>query len=164
MKALSLTPPWSEMILYHSKKIENREKWKGCSYRGPILLHAAKGIGTRLGFDNRVIQMRQDMAVDCEALGYVISDRKKGYCYAPSATMLRAGIVGRARIDGVIREERDFAAYASNVSGGEEQRRWWFGGFALVLADVEPLPFVPVRGELGFFNVEYPFHQFGIQP
>lgn len=50
MKALSLTQPWAHMILHHGKRIENRE-WKGCSYRGPILLHASKSVGTRADFD-----------------------------------------------------------------------------------------------------------------
>ena len=33
------------------------------------------------------------------------------------------------------------------------QRRWWFGGFALVLDKVEPLPFVRWKGALGLFEV-----------
>ena len=50
MKALALTPPWHVAILRHGKRIENRE-WRGCSYRGPILLHASKSVGTRADFD-----------------------------------------------------------------------------------------------------------------
>jgi hypothetical protein len=30
---------------------------------------------------------------------------------------------------------------------------WYEGGFALVLAGVEPLPFIPWKGSLGFFDV-----------
>lgn len=31
--------------------------------------------------------------------------------------------------------------------------RWWMGGYALVLADVEPLPFVACKGALGLWTV-----------
>jgi hypothetical protein len=30
--------------------------------------------------------------------------------------------------------------------------RWWMGGYALVLADVEPTPLVPARGMLGLWR------------
>lgn len=33
------------------------------------------------------------------------------------------------------------------------EERWWMGGFALVLDDVRPTPFVPCVGHLGFFAV-----------
>jgi hypothetical protein len=36
---------------------------------------------------------------------------------------------------------------------GIDQRRWYAGVFALVLADVEPLPFIPWKGSLGLFDV-----------
>lgn len=160
MKALSLTPPWPGAILHLGKRIENRAKWKGCSYRGPILLHAAKGIGSRDDFNATVdgifhgifpatLAPEPSLATISSALGVYGT----GGRWHPADSMLRGGICGRARIDGVIRNEADFAAYASNVSGGEGQRRWWFGGFALVLTDVEPLPLVPWPGSLGLFNV-----------
>jgi hypothetical protein len=31
--------------------------------------------------------------------------------------------------------------------------RWWMGGFALVLSDVTPLPFVATRGYQGLWDV-----------
>ncbi len=36
---------------------------------------------------------------------------------------------------------------------GDRCGPWYAGGFALVLADVEPVPFIPWRGSLGFFDV-----------
>lgn len=39
-RALSITRPWSELILRHGKNIENRSWATG--YRGPLLVHAAK--------------------------------------------------------------------------------------------------------------------------
>lgn len=40
MKALSITRPWTELILRHGKTVENRT-W-ATLYRGPLLVHAAK--------------------------------------------------------------------------------------------------------------------------
>lgn len=156
MKALSLTQPWASTILYQGKRIENRQ-WAGCAFRGPILLHAAKGVGTISDFDSVIVKLLTEMDVPRE---YVESELatfgpRRGHAsdmWSPLEKLPRGGIVGRARIAGEIRSERDMAAYAANVPGGEEQRRWWFGGFALVLADVQPIEFVPLSGELGLFE------------
>jgi hypothetical protein len=158
VKALSLTQPWAWVILNLGKRIENRTAWKGCAFRGPILLHAAKGMGTHAEIDLTVecILERTSGREAERLLNEAVQPRPSStrfFGWAPRPTLPRMGIVGRARIDGVIRNEADFAAYASNVSNAEEQRRWWFGGFALVLADVEPVPFVPWKGALGLFDV-----------
>ncbi len=167
MKALSFTQPWLWAILHGGKRIENRVAWKGCSYRGPILLHAAKSVGTRHDFDETVMSIREilgseeisapaaarlvprflDECVDRNAFSPVLP-----HICVPSPALLRGGIVGRARISGVIRDEESFAGYVK-LGGDRGQRAWWFGGFALVLDDVEPLPFVPWKGALGLFEV-----------
>lgn len=33
---------------------------------------------------------------------------------------------------------------------------WFFGPLGLVVDDAKPLPFYPCKGQLGFFNVNYP--------
>lgn len=43
MKAITLTQPWATLIAIGAKKIETRS-W-GTSYRGPLAIHAAKGLG-----------------------------------------------------------------------------------------------------------------------
>lgn len=144
MKALSIRQPWTWAILNAGKRIENRE-WRGCSYRGPILIHAAKG------------GSMQDWADDFDDVKACAQSTGVELRGPLTIAMLReqsGGIVGRARIDGVIRGEADFAAYAAATPGGEAQRAWWRGGFALVLADVVPVPFVPCRGALGLFDVD----------
>ncbi|MDP9101622.1 MAG: ASCH domain-containing protein [Actinomycetota bacterium] len=40
MKALSLTRPWTTLVLHEGKQVENRT-WT-TSYRGPLLIHGAK--------------------------------------------------------------------------------------------------------------------------
>lgn len=42
MKALSIRQPWAWAIVSGSKRIENRD-WS-TSYRGPLLIHASKGM------------------------------------------------------------------------------------------------------------------------
>lgn len=63
--------------------------------------------------------------------------------------MQRGGIVGRARIVDVLPPHRPEALYPDGVD-----RRWHMRDqFGFVLADVEPLPFVPCKGMLGLFDV-----------
>lgn len=48
--------------------------------------------------------------------------------------------------------------HANTLSEWEYARgldlRWWMGGYALILADVEPLPFVACKGRLGLWRPE----------
>ena len=55
------------------------------------------------------------------------------------AAMPRGGVVGMARIVDCVTEM---------------ESRWFFGPFGFVLRDAFPLPIVPCRGQLGFFNLE----------
>jgi hypothetical protein len=48
----------------------------------------------------------------------------------------RGGIVGRARVAGIVKES---------------DSKWFTGPIALVLEDVRPVPFIPCPGRLGFF-------------
>lgn len=150
MKALSFWQPWCEIILDHGKRIENRERWSGCNYRGPVLIHAAQGYGGALAFTNTCDWLMTQAGLLHEVNRFAEAGFKH---WKPKPSTKLGGIVGRAVIDGVIKNERDFAAYGANVRGAEAQRKWWHGGFALVLANVERLPFVPWKGKQGFFEV-----------
>lgn len=155
MKALSIRQPWAWAILNADKRLENRD-WAGCAYRGAVLLHASKSVGTRDEFDDAVetILAIANPAAGAERIAFLrtlaaMQIGGRGYHHAeghwvPAPELRRGGIVGRARIHSVIRGGSDLSA---------DQRAWWAGGFALVLADVEPLPFVPCKGALGFFDV-----------
>lgn len=123
MKALSIRQPWAWAIIHAGKDIENRS-W-GTSYRGPMLIHAAKGL-TRPEYNDFVDTYRALI-------------REMPHIPEPPRfdELPRGGIVGRVRmIDCVL-------ASASP---------WFFGKFGFVLADPTPLPFRPVRGMLGFFD------------
>jgi hypothetical protein len=53
--------------------------------------------------------------------------------------MPRGGVVGMARIVDCVTEM---------------DSRWFYGKFGFVLRDAFPLPLIPCRGQLGFFNLE----------
>lgn len=79
MKVLSIRQPWAWAILHAGKPIENRSWWT--NYRGPALIHAAKGM-TRAEF--------------AEASDFILRVTE-GVCWAPK-TLPRGGIVGMAEI------------------------------------------------------------------
>lgn len=49
MKAITLTQPWATLVAVGAKKIETRS-W-ATAYRGPLAIHAAKGLGPVGGKD-----------------------------------------------------------------------------------------------------------------
>ena len=152
MKALSIRQPWAWAILQAGKRVENRN-WRGCSYRGPILIHASKSATAR------------DIADDFEAVENM--SMLSGATMAPGPVTIRmlleqsGGIVGKACLIGEIKDEAMMRRAAVDRDNREthdgrwleQQRPWWTGGYGLVLANVEPLPFVPWSGALGLFEV-----------
>ena len=61
-----------------------------------------------------------------------------GLIVPPMADLPRGGIVGRAKLMDCV---------------SRHPSPWFFGPNGLVLADVEPLPFIPLKGALGLFDV-----------
>jgi hypothetical protein len=135
--ALSIRQPWAWLIVRPDitdpgqrikamldgriKTIENRT-WP-TRYRGPILIHAGKGM-TRAEYED-VEEMMFGWSNDAIEL-------------PPFEHLPRGGILGRARIVDCV------------MSSGSP---WFYGPFGFVLDDIEPLPFRPYRGALGFFDV-----------
>lgn len=79
MKAISIRQPWAWAILHVGKDIENRT-WR-TPYRGPVLIHAAKGM------------TREEYLDAAQMIDMVGLDK------TPSLEdLLRGGIVGEARI------------------------------------------------------------------
>lgn len=124
MKALSIRQPWAWLIVQGRKDIENRS-W-ATRYRGPLIIHASKGM-TREEFDHTFI-----FAVN--ACGF------RGH-FPRFEELERGGIVGALRMVDCVRPSA-----ASSPWHMEGQH-----GF--LLADARPLPFVPMNGRLGFFDV-----------
>lgn len=137
MKALSIRQPWAWLIL-HGKDIENRDwndRYPGMADARALvasgdrfLIHAGKG-------------MTKDEYEDALDTAHHIS---RGHPF-PATLMMpafadlpRGGIVGQARLSAIVTEHTS---------------PWFFGRIGLVLKDVEPLPFRPMNGQLGFFDV-----------
>lgn len=130
IKAISIRQPWAWAIVHAGKDIENRD-WN-TSYRGPVAIHAAKGIGKQEYADAAdFITNTIGGAPDQEWLM-----KWHGVCAAPYR-LDRGGIIGVAEIVDCVR-----------VSDSP----WFFGRFGFVLRNARPVDFIPVRGELGFFN------------
>lgn len=130
--ALSLRQPWAWLVATGLKPIENR-RWN-TKFRGPFLIHAAKGM-TRDEYDDAVDFAR---AVNPSIV------------VPPRAELAFMGIVGHARIVDVLppcgSDPSLFWRPCSHAWHMPQQ-------FGFVLADIQPLPFVPVKGALGFFKV-----------
>jgi len=126
MKAISIRQPWAWLILHAGKDIENRT-W-ATTYRGPILIHAAKGM-TMQEFEDAM------NFVYCIRNDYVLPKFEK-----PKISDLeRGGIVGQAELAACV-------LVSSSPWKG-------FGSWGFVLRNVKPLPFRPLKGQLGIFDV-----------
>ncbi|MDO8982997.1 ASCH domain-containing protein [Cypionkella sp.] len=127
--ALSIRQPWAWAIINAGKDIENRS-WP-TKQRGPICIHAAKGMTKDEYSDaNRFIQ-RNVGAVD-----QVWLNRWLGVT-AAEFLLDRGGIIGTAEI-------------VDCVEASDSP--WFFGTYGFVLRNVQPVEFIPVKGALGFFD------------
>lgn len=124
MKALSLRQPWASLIIYAGKDIENRT-WP-TSYRGPLLIHAAKAFTRREEF---------------EAAAAIVKRIGADERMLEGCPYFRGGVIGRVDVVDCVR------SHASP---------WFAGPWGFVLRDPQPLPFSPCRGRLGFFDPEQP--------
>lgn len=134
MIALSIRQPWASLILKAGKDIENR-CWP-TKVRGRILVHAAKGM-TRAEHEDAIAFAVEAIKADPRNAGATkrTTLRELGFAFDD---LQRGGIVGSVEIvDCVSRSESP----------------WFMGEFGFVFRDPQPLPFMPWRGQLGFFHV-----------
>lgn len=130
MKAITIRQPFAWAIVHAGKDCENRV-WP-THYRGPILIHAAKGM-THEEYDDFA-----SLYADYVEIGY--------YADPPALPSfdefraMRGGLFGMANIDECVTD------YNSP---------WFIGPYAFVLSDVRPMTFHPIRGQLGIFNVPH---------
>lgn len=142
MKCISIRQPWAWLIVRPDlagkertqavmdniiKAIENRT-WS-TRYRGPVLIHAAKGM------------TRQEYADVADHYLRVFFPRVE----LPAFDALeRGGIVGQASLD-------DCVPWADATNAWHQR-----GCYGFVLNNSEPLPFHPMKGSLGLFDVPWP--------
>lgn len=133
MLALSIRQPWASLILKAGKNIENRD-WP-TKYRGRILIHAAKGM-TRAEHEDAIAFAVAAIKRDTRNFGAPVRTlRDLGFAFED---LQRGGIVGSVEI---------VACVTDSTSP------WFVGRYGFMLRDPRPLPFVPWRGQLGFFDV-----------
>lgn len=139
MKALSIRQPHVHAILHLGKRIENRTDARGvppmCRYRGPLLLHASGALASRAQAQAAYSAAGVDL---------------------PAGKLLRGGIVGRARAIGHLRPDGTAEVDSAELTAAQVRQRWdlrwWRGGHAMLLAEVEEVSFVPCKGSLGLWT------------
>lgn len=134
MKALSIRQPWASLIVLGIKDVENRT-WR-TRERGTVLVHASKGMtrdehADAIEFAVKAIQSDPRNAGrprtrTLRELGFAFDDLPRG------------GIIGQVDLVGCV-EHSDSP--------------WYMGAIGFVLANAKPLPFRPLKGALGFFEV-----------
>ena len=134
MLALSIRQPWASLILKAGKNIENRD-WP-TKYRGRILVHAAKGM-TRAEHEDAIAFAVEAIKADPRNVGAErkVTLRDLGFAFED---LPRGGIFGSVEI----------VACMTDSSSP-----WFVGRYGFMLREPQPLPFVPYRGQLGFFDV-----------
>ena len=133
MIALSIRQPWASLILKAGKDIENRG-WP-TRVRGRVLIHAAKGM-TRDEHDDAIAFAVAAIKADPRNAGKKPTTlRELGFAFED---LPRGGIIGSVEV-------------VDCVSASDSP--WFVGEFGFVLRKPRPLPFVPWRGQLGFFGV-----------
>lgn len=124
MKALSIRQPWAWLILNGGKDIENRVR--RTSFRGRILVHAAKGC------------TRDEYHDACKVVTEINLRTGSQICIPPLEELERGGIVGSVEIIGCVYEHSS---------------PWFFGPFGYELRNPATLPYLQYKGQLGVFNV-----------
>ena len=124
--ALSVRQPWAWAIIHAGKNIENRS-W---SARIAALL-------TALAFRGRVcIHASKGMTQD-EYDSVEFIERTSGIKAPRPHELRRGGIIGTVEISDVVRKSHS---------------PWFFGSVGLVLANPQPVDFIPCTGALGYFK------------
>lgn len=134
MMALSIRQPWASLIVMAGKDIENR-CWS-TRVRGRILIHAAKGM-TRDEHEDAISFAVDAVRADPRNAdaGRMVTLRELGFAFDD---LQRGGIVGSVEIVDCV-----------NTSDSP----WFVGEYGFILRDPKPLPFMPWKGRLGFFDV-----------
>lgn len=146
MKALTLTQPWATLIAIGAKRIETRS-W-GTSYRGPLAIHAAKGLGPVGGmrglreqcgtppFDYHILQWRLKTKQVDLPLGAIVA-----VATLVDVKRIDVGLRSQVLAQTITPNEIDFGDYSS-------------GRYAWFLEDVKPLTEpVPCNGALSLWEV-----------
>lgn len=125
--ALSVRQPWAWLIVNGWKDIENRT-WR-TGFHGPVLIHAAKGMT-----EDEYRAACRFLATDSRLVDALRALPDYG-------DFQRGGVVGMANLTECVEDSSS---------------PWFVGPVGFKLTEARTLPFLPCRGALGFFRVDYP--------
>jgi len=144
IKALSIMQPWAWLIVNGHKNIENRE-WS-TKFRGLVAIHAGKKED-----EDCVLELTRPDGpfhpvtgnpIDIDTGSKLISSDGEWDTYSnPAWNDQRGGIVGVAEIVNCIRRPHLLT-----------DDPWFVGQYGFVIANARPVPFIPVKGALSFFD------------
>ena len=128
MRTISVRQPYAMLLVRGGKDIENRS-WS-TEYRGPLLIHAGAKQMTKSDW-----QWIKDLVKWNHERGVMVPD-------ITPADIHYGGIVGMVTLVDVV---------TASTSG-------WFdpGGYGWVVTEPKVLPFYVCKGQLGFWDVDYP--------
>lgn len=122
-RALSVRQPWAWAIIHAGKDIENRS-WQAVN-------HGLRQRGRICIHASKGITRHE-----YESTAAFI-EKVTGSPAPPPADLERGGIIGTVEVVDVV---------------SESDSPWFFGPRGLVLADPQPVPFIPAAGQLGYFK------------
>jgi len=152
MRALTIHPIWLHMITrpaargFSPKRVENRTDRNGnagqpCHHRGPLLLHASAKQARR-EYDDVLRQLVDEGMFPAD-------ERPELKC---------GGIVAYTTVLGHLRPDGTAGTVDGELTAARVRKRfdlrWWRGDHALLLGDVEGLPFVGCKGALNTWRVQ----------
>jgi hypothetical protein len=147
MKALTLTQPYATLIAIGAKRIETRN-WS-TRYRGPLAIHAGKGLGPVGGERGLVALCQND----------VFAQALEGRALPPRGVIVAVcNLVGITNTEAVIdgyRVHRSDRGHVICFSADSERDFGDYtpGRYAWLLADVRPVdPPIPATGRQGLWE------------
>lgn len=141
--ALSIRQPWAWLITNAGKRCENRT-WS-TRYRGPIYIHAAKGM------------KREEYESVAYWWAHQFPGRRPLQTYPalpPAESLARGGIVGKCEIIDCIRSQYALPLGVTRERADRYIVPWWQGPVGIILAKVQPIEFVACKGKLGLFELD----------
>ena len=129
MKALSIRQPWAWLIIHGGKDIENRT-WR-TSFRGRVLIHAAKG-------------MTHQELVDAYDFVHAFDPRLARRM--ENGQLDRGGVIGEVEIVDCIHDTSGRWFVGKSL--------WFVGPYGFALRNPTTLAYHKCAGKLGFFDVD----------
>lgn len=155
MKAITLTRPWSALVVRRRKLIETRS-W-GTSYRGPLAIHAGKGPGDFTEAILRELISQQPFAdalrLPCGRSAY-LEDLPAGAIVAV-CWLSDCREMASSSDDFYFDAERHFDIAPDGPLTRQERAFGFYepGRFAWILEDIVPIDPLSVRGMQGLWDV-----------